>query len=309
MTSTTRNRDNWPISAALLQFGNAHDATASAWAETFTEVADAGFDHVDLTDSWVRPGDLTPARLAELASAAAATEVGLPAVSTARCSVIDPAGGERNLAYLHRTVEAAATLGAEVVSVGLHRPLTPAQQRELWFWTIDGPKDPVGDPEVWDLAVKRFAELGKHADEVGVLLSLELYEDTYLGTAESAVRLVEDIGLDNVGLNPDIGNLVRLHRPIEAWQELIATTMPYTNYWHVKNYFRDEDPATGQVVTIPAPLELGFVNYRSAVKTALGHGFNGVLCCEHYGGDGLSVSARNRDYLRTLLPAATGGAA
>lgn len=309
MTSTTRNRENWPISAALLQFGNAHDAPASAWAEAFTEVADAGFDHVDLTDSWVRPGDLTPDRLAELVATAAATSVGLPAVSTARCSVIDPVDGERNLAYLHRTVEAAAALGAEVVSVGLHRPLTLAQQRELWFWTVDGPKDPVGDPEVWDLAVNRFAELGKHADEVGLLLSLELYEDTYLGTAESAARLVEDVGLDNVGLNPDIGNLVRLHRPIEAWQDLVATTMPYANYWHVKNYFRDEDPATGQVVTVPAPLDLGFVNYRSVVRTALEHGFNGVLCCEHYGGDGLSVSARNRDYLRTLLPAATGGTA
>jgi len=29
-----------------------------------------------------------------------------------------------------------------------------------------------------------------------------------------------------------------------------------------------------------------------------------VLCCEHYGGDGLMVSAMNQDYLRSLLPAA-----
>jgi hypothetical protein len=45
------------------------------------------------------------------------------------------------------------------------------------------------------------------------------------------------------------------------------------------------------------------IDYRSAVKLALANGFQGVICVEHYGGDGLSVSATNRDYLRSrVLP-------
>jgi hypothetical protein len=43
------------------------------------------------------------------------------------------------------------------------------------------------------------------------------------------------------------------------------------------------------------------MNYRAAVKQAVHSGYRGAFCTEHYGGDGLSVSARNRDYLRGLL--------
>jgi sugar phosphate isomerase/epimerase len=148
-------------------------------------------------------------------------------------------------------------------------------------------------------AVTRVAELGRHAAELGLELTLEMYEDTYLGTGASSVRLVTEVGLDNVGLNPDVGNLIRLHRPIDDWQETLRATLPHANYWHVKNYARDENPATGSYTAVPVPLELGLINYRHAVRDALALGF-----CEHYGGDGLSVSALNRDYLRRVLPAA-----
>ena len=55
--------ENWPITAALLQFPGARadgtsvqDAPAAEWQRVFEEVADAGFANADLTDSWVRPG-------------------------------------------------------------------------------------------------------------------------------------------------------------------------------------------------------------------------------------------------------------
>ena len=35
---------------------------------------------------------------------------------------------------------------------------------------------------------------------------------------------------------------------------------------------------------------------------AIDSGFRGAFCTEHYGGDGLSVSATNREYLRRILP-------
>jgi len=302
--------DNWPIAAAMLPFPgagtggvHANDADSSVWAEAFREVKDAGFANADLTDSWVRPGDLSRERLAGFKQAAADAGIGLPAISAIRRSVIEDGNWEANLAYSHRTIDAAAELGCEVVSVGLHQAITPEQRQQLWFWTVEGHKDPAGDSETWGNAVVRLRELGRHAAEVGVLLSLEMYEDTYLGTADSSVRLVQDIGLPNVGLNPDLGNLVRLHRPVEDWRELVAKTLPYANYWHMKNYYRDEDVARGTYVTMPAPLESGLINYREAFKVALSVGFQGVLCTEHYGGDGLSVSASNQEYLRRhVLP-------
>lgn len=305
--------ETWPITAALLQFPGTdatgqhiNDADASAWAEVLQEVKDAGFAHADLTDSWVRPGDLSKERLAEFKQTAEQVGIGVPVISAIRRSVIHQQDWADNLAYSHRTIDAAAELGCEVVSFGLHQALTAEQQKQLWFWTVEGYKDPVGDKEAWGNAVARLRELGRHAAEVGVLVSLEMYEDTYLGTADSSVRLVQDIGLENVGLNPDLGNLIRLHRPIEDWREMVAKTLPYSNYWHMKNYFRDEDVARDSYVTMPAPMESGLINYREAFKLALSVGFQGILCTEHYGGDGLSVTASNQEYLRRQVLPKTG---
>lgn len=297
----------WPIAAAALPFPgrtadgrSVTDAGPAAWIGPLTEIADAGFDRVDLTDSWLRVGDLVDRDLADLGAIAADVGVRPTSISAIRRSVIDDAAGPENLAYSHRTLDAAARLGIETVSFGLHQALTPRQQEQLWFWTVEGHVD---DPANWDLAVRRLRELGRHAAELGLLMSLEMYEDTFLGTADSSVRLVEEIGLDNVGLNPDIGNLVRLHRPVEPWWEIVEKTLPYANFWHVKNYARDEDVERDLYVAMPTPMSSGVIDYRRAFRYAVEQGFQGVICVENYGGDGLSVCADNRDYLRRhVLP-------
>ncbi|WP_243728390.1 sugar phosphate isomerase/epimerase family protein [Microbacterium sp. BK668] len=304
----TLTASDWPIAAAMLPLGDAHPSAPDSspterWLSDLQEVEDAGFTEVDLTDSWVRYGDLAPGDASDLGEALASTGLTPVSLSAIRRSVIDERRGDEHLAYAHRTIDFAASLGIPVVSVGLHRELTADQRAQLWFWTVEGHRDPLGDGEAWSLAVTRLRELGRHAQDVGLLLSLELYEHTLLGSSDSAVRLVQDIGLDAVGLNPDIGNLIRLHEPVEHWRDIAESTMPYANFWHVKNYTRDEDAAAGFVSTMPTSLELGVIDYRETVKIALRAGFQGVICVEHYGGDGLSVSATNRDYLRSrVLP-------
>src|SRR5690606_20688223 len=95
---------------------------------------------------------------------------------------------------------------------------------------------------------------------------------------------------------------VRLPEPIEHWRDLLAATLPYTNFWHVKNYSRDEDPVTGAVVALPQYMEMGIINYRESIKMAIANGFQGAICVANYGGDGLSVCASNERYLRRILP-------
>ena len=300
--------ETWPIAAALLPFapdppGGDRDAGIERrWEHVFQTVADAGFDVIDLTDTWVPFGDLSPAQGTAMRELIDANALRAASLSVIRRSVTDERDGEENLAYSHRCIDLAAEWGVGVVSVGLHRPLTAEQRARLWFWTAAGHRDP-DDEGTWKLAVRRLRELGRHAEDVGVLLSLEMYEHTYLGTGASAVRLVEAIDMDVVGLNPDIGNLVRLHEPIEDWRDVARLTLPYANYWHVKNYTRDEDAATGAISTSPTYLESGLIDYRTAVGWAIEEGFQGVICTEHYGGDGLSMSAANREYLRgRILP-------
>jgi sugar phosphate isomerase/epimerase len=293
----------WPIAAAMLNFASQQDAEPEAWAASLAHLSRAGFRFVDPTDSWLRVADLEPARLTAFQDAVAAAGLAVPAISTARRSVIDPDGGDDNLAYSHRVIDTAATIGARHVSLSLMRALTAEQRAVTWFWTVPGQSDPA-DGSLWDAAVTRVRELGRHAESVGVDISLEMYEDTYLGTAADAVRLVEEIASPAVGLNPDLGNLVRRQGPVEHWLDIIRATAPYTRYWHVKNILRLEDPASGTVFTAPAPLPSGVIDYRTALGVVLDAGFSGGFCVENYGGDGLAVSAANRDYLLSLLPEA-----
>lgn len=305
----TLDRDTWPLAVCMHGFPpvapdgtRLQDAEPDVWDDLFAQVAALGFTEIELADSHIRPADLEPSRRAELLSIAKEHGVTPISVHVQRQSVIQPGRGEENLAYAHRTIDASAEMGLHVFSTGLHQPFTDAQKRALWFWTAPGSVDP-DDPDTRALAVRRLRELGEHAASVGLPMALEMYEDTYLGTADSAVRLIEEIGLDNVGLNPDIGNLVRLHRPIEDWREMHEKTLPYANYWHVKNYARDEAGDGSWATSVPTSLELGLINYRAMIALALEVGFSGPFLMEQYGGDSLGVCATNRDYVRSLLPA------
>ncbi|WP_319532725.1 sugar phosphate isomerase/epimerase family protein [uncultured Cohaesibacter sp.] len=302
------SNEDWPIASAMIPFPNTlrdgspvQDAPAEEWAKILTDVSDAGFTELDPTDSWLRISDLEPSRLDEFLSVCQSLGLTIPAISTARRSVIDPEIGDENLAYCHRVIDTAAKIGAESVCFGLFGALTAEQQKALWFWTVDGVKNP-DDPAVYAKAVARIQELGRHAAEQKIEVSLEMYEDTYIGTADGAVQFIETVDMANVGLNADIGNLVRLHRPVEHWQDMMAKIAPFLKYWHVKNYTRVEDPITGAVITHPAPMESGIINYRAAIRMALEFGYSSAFLCEHYGGDGLSVMASSREYLRRILP-------
>lgn len=225
----------------------------------------------------------------------------LASISMTRNSVVDVEHGEANLADAKRFVEIAPSFEVSLVNTGFMQALTPAQAKAIWFWLEEGHHD---DPALRDLALERIRELGDLGAQHGVQISLEMYEDTYVGTADDAVSFVTDLGHDNVGLNPDVGNLVRLHREVEPYEDIFEKVLPHANFWHIKNYSRDFDPATGAYSSAPLPLKTGYINYRKIIRRALELGYTGPFCCEHYGSDSLGVIAENVHYIRQVLTSA-----
>jgi sugar phosphate isomerase/epimerase len=213
---------------------------------------------------------------------------------------MDPAHGEEYLAYSHRLLDKAAELDVPLVSFGFFQDMTAAQKEALWFWLVDGWHDDES-AEARARAASLIRELAEHAQSNGQQITLEMYEDTYVGTADGAIAFLKEVDHEACGLNPDIGNFVRLHRPLEPVPQMFEKLLPHTNYWHVKNYLRDEDPETGQVMTFPVPMDFGLINYRAAIGQALAVGFRGAFLCEHYGSDAVTVIGRNRAYIRDLL--------
>ena len=298
---------DWPIAGAMLQFPgvtgrgvSVRAAGPERWRSDLDLVAVEGFQAVEIASSWLPFGEMNAAELDDLAEALRDAKLAPCATAIVRQSVVDRTDGLANLAATHQAIDATAALGAPLICLGLHGPLSAAQRAIPWFWTVAG--ETAAEAHVaWDVAVDRCRDLADHAKAVGVLVSFELYEGAYHGTSDSALKFLADIDRDNVGLNPDLGNLIRMQQPIELWEAMAVKTLPHANYWHVKNYARAEDPNAGSFLTTPATLAAGLIDYRRAIAFAIAHGFKGAFLCEHYGGDGLSVSADNRRYLLRLL--------
>lgn len=300
--------ETWPIACNMLPFGGSADdgtpireAPAHVWAGQLRQVRELGFTHVDPTDAWVPVAELSEARLTEFKQVLADEGLAVSSISMTRRSVVDKERGDEFLALGHRLIDLAPGFGATVVNTGFMQDLTVAQKRALWFWLADGHRD---DPDLRDKAISRVRELGEHAAQAGVQISLEMYEDTYIGTANEAAQFIQDVDHSAVGLNPDIGNLIRLHRPMPPFMEMFEEVLPYSNFWHIKNYMRDEDPATGAYASAPLPLAYGIINYRTVIRRALELGYVGPFVCEHYGSDSLGVCAQNAEYIRGILRSA-----
>jgi sugar phosphate isomerase/epimerase len=298
---------DWPIAAAMLQFPGQtaagipmREAGPDRWLRDLSVIAAEGFTAVEIPSAWLPLGELDSREHEAFRDVLDAAGLSVAATSVVRRSIIEAGREQENMAITHAAIDAAAAVGSPLICLGLHEALQPQQLDVTWFWTMPTHHNP-DDRAKWDQAVAGYQELADHAREVGVEISLELYEGTYLCSADSAVAFLADIGRDNVGLNPDLGNLVRAQNPIEPWESMAIKTFPYANYWHVKNYSRVELPQSDLYLTAPAPMASGLIDYRKAIAFAVAHGFKGAFLCENYGGDGLSVSAENRRYIQRIL--------
>lgn len=295
--------ETWPIAAKMAfgtkaRNGEPIEQHPHEWRRQMEQVRKLGYSAFDPTDVWLPFWDFNEEQAAEFLGIAEGLGLSIPSLSMGRRSVVDAEHGEAYLDMAHTFVDFANRCGASVVNVGFMQDLAPAQEQATWFWLAEGHRD---DPALRDLAVERIQTLADYAAKSGVQISLEMYEDTYLGTADDAVSFILDVDRENVGINPDLGNLVRLHRPVEDWEVMHDKLLPHANFWHIKNYMRDQDPATGAYFTFPAPLETGYINYRQVIEQALGLGYEGPFVTEHYGSDWLGVGVRNLGYIREVL--------
>jgi sugar phosphate isomerase/epimerase len=269
------------------------------WLSDLRQLHRAGFSAVDLVDTWLSPAELESAALLDLRRALDASGLTLVGLSVIRKSIIDPECGDVNLEHTLASIEAAVTLGAPLLCIGFHRPLTEAQKKKKPFWLVDGPADSP-DEATYSLAVERLTHVCREAARAGIQISLELYEQTLLGTGAQAAQLVRDVGASNLGTNPDLGNLFRQPRDLpETWEETLLACLPSMNFWHVKNFRRVHTDAGP--TSFPEGLGRGDIDYRRALEIAIGGGYHGSICIEHYGGDRLTVQAEGLAYLTALL--------
>ncbi|WP_442575359.1 sugar phosphate isomerase/epimerase family protein [Microbacterium sp. F51-2R] len=263
---------------------------------------DMGYDWVDLSDIFVPMSTLTEADIARIGrlvsdaglQIAGASVIGLTPASRAD----DPAAFTANIS---RALDNAAALGISLVSIGLHgTPPGGIASGARPPWLIQGEAPDHSDAAL-QAAAEVVAEVADAAASRGQSIHLEMAESSVLDTGASAVGVRALSGRSNVGINPDLANMVRAPWPMqESWKTTLQTVAPHVEYWHVKNCHRIE-LESGRAASTHAGLAEGAIDYRLGTGILADAGFDGFIVVEHYGGDALWFAETARTHLEAIL--------
>jgi sugar phosphate isomerase/epimerase len=295
------------FAAGMLQFpsaySNCHDIAAASpeqWYRMLKPIAVEGFKALEIANGWLDIRGLDAGRCRDFAAVLADLDLTAIGCVVANRSLAVRGDRRLHLDFSKEVIAAASRLAIPYVCLGLHGMVPRQPQGPFWFWNQ---RQSLADPQEWDNTVAALRALCVYAADLGVKISLELFPDTFAGSAQEALRLFDAVGHPSFGLNPDLGNFVRLQSEIIDWEQMALEVLPATNYWHVKNYAYLEHPETGLTLTHPAALPSGVINYRKLLTLALQSGYAGPVIIEHYGGDGLAVSGDGLRYLGRVVEA------
>lgn len=264
-------------------------------------IAGAGFDGVDVSDSWgFAAVDAGVAR----ATGRLARERGL-AVATVSCmgkTLCHPELGEENCRALERALDVAAWMDCSLVNVALSIPRTPGVTPMIGARQSPGGSRAATDSD-FTLTAERLGHVARLAQPRGIALCVELHDRGLADTSASLLRILDDVNESNVGANPDLTNGYRAYDvPPESWQDALRALAPRANLWHVNNMQRVHFGEIGRAAFVERPLPAGDIDYRLAVAMMRSAGFDGWVVVEYKGtGDAFECIAEGRDYLARIL--------
>lgn len=272
----------WSLATVVLvPRGVTAHASAGERRRILDWAARTGFSGIEVSPQWL---DIRApsAELVEFRSQAAQAGLRISGINVNRCLFTRGPRASQSLTLIQRAIDAAAILATDLVTLSLSLPLEPGQRPALRG--SDVPDDERAR------AASVLSELAALAARQGIQLSLELHDDGILDTPEYCLDMVRRIGASNVGVNPDLGNLIRSSEAPAAWEAALLQLAPRANNWHVKNYRGAQ----------PVPLWEGDIDYGRAIRIMQAVEYRGSVSIESYFGDVLDLQERSLNYLRRL---------
>lgn len=155
------------------------------------------------------------------------------------------------------------------------------------------PEDP--NSKQYKEFIPAITDLAKYAKERGVMI----YFETGQETPTTLIRAIKDSGMDNLGINCDVANLILYGKanPVDA----IRQFGPLVKELHAKDgcYPDRENPySLGREVPIPT----GDVDFPAVVRELKKYGFTGAYTIEYELNDGSrDYLVKTRKYLQELI--------
>ena len=231
---------------------------------------------------------------------------GLPAVCIRGGGpVAHPIAGPAARERLERAIRFAGAIGAGVVNTTFVAPPThpggPGHGRQGEQVSQGASRTAtVADFERTADHLRRF---GRMAADLGVDISVEVHQGSIADNSAAALHLIDLVGLDNVGVNPDLGNIYwHYEHPEESSEAAIVALAPRAKYWHCKNLRRIDIPEIRRALYQRVPIPDGDLDYRFAISAMVDAGYRGYLAVEGAReGDQLTADGRSAAYVREIL--------
>ncbi len=227
--------------------------------EVFTAAKEAGYDGVDL------PGDLSRVNVREIKGLLDSLGLAVPAIQGAWAAFhagenrdlcgADKAARQAGIRYAKLGIDMAAEFGARYFSVCAPQPP---------IFEIPFPKLPVR--VLWQNLLESVREILRHAGERGVTVVFEPLNryESYPGIMSSvfdAIRLIDEIGDPNLGIQPDI---YHMHVAETSIVDALRAAGSRTKHVHVNETNRYQ-------------LGAGSADYRAILRALRDAGFDGYL--------------------------------
>jgi sugar phosphate isomerase/epimerase len=153
------------------------------------------------------------------------------------------------------------------------------------------------------LTARHIREGADAAAALGITLSIELHQHSIADNSWSCLYLLDLIDRPNVGVNPDLGNLLwNYETPEETGAACIVALASRAKYWHCKQLRRLPIPELQRAYYHPVPLPDGEIDYRFAITAMRGAGYDSYLAIEGVrDGDQILNDGRSVAYCKQIL--------
>lgn len=180
---------------------------------------------------------------------------------------------EAGLETAKRYIEYAKRLGAPLIRV-----------------FVGGGDSALAKHAVWERTIQALKQVCAWGAERGVAFAFETHQHHLHDTTESTLRLIRQVGSENLGVNLDIHNLFDMGEdPQLAWRRLL----PHVRIMHVKNG-RYVD---GKLV-YGVPLASGNMDYAPFLHEVCASNYGAYMSVEWFGQDQAKSVAHELTYLR-----------
>jgi sugar phosphate isomerase/epimerase len=271
----------------------------------------AGYDGIDIADTWMNWFGMSEADLYEFRDQVRDAGLTITGLNPYRCIPVRHESAARNEEKLAQSIEVCRALDCRMINLALSVPFPAVwSEHERAERQLKLARDRDYTDDDFAEAAAKIARLADVAARDDIHLSIELHDDGMTDTSAGVLRLHRLVNRPNVGVNPDLQNGYRVPYPTEDWRAALLALAPHTNYWHVKSCAKTYHLDERRTYSHRASIRDGDIDHRWALTQLVRAGYDGWIVVESGGGDSLVTNASDRDYLadlvETWLPIALG---